>query len=410
MERWFQDLRAVLQPNSPAAVGGGYASGDARGSPSAKQTSSIVTTATPEEFAKGWKAFCSTNPRIRDPKVLPALMRRGVPNELRPEVWSHCLGLASPASSPSPIQEVTSEADKKEEQNESSAKEEENGEKENKRIGENESTERGEKRPAEQVRAEEVDSSCVSQSIIDVIDADVARTFPNHESFQNSGGPDKLRRVLLDLATSDEELGYCQSLNFIAATFIMALSGEDQARKAVQQLIVKLGTRSWYTDGMKQLRADTAVLEEMLRERLPAVHATLKQHRFDLIFVTSKWFLCLFAATLQDQEVLRRVWDLFLGDGIEALFRVSLALFALQEDKITQIVHPDDLIRMMQDWQPDCSAERLIQTAYGPVVGAMGRAELSKRRRAAVENVTAADTRAEMRNQHYWRGGVRPAS
>merc|ERR1712061_443713 len=99
--------------------------------------------------------------------------------------------------------------------------------------------------------------------------ADVARTFPNCSAFQNIGGPDQLRRVLRALALSDTELGYCQSLNFIAAIFIIVLHDEHRALVAVQHLLTKLGTRGWYTDGMCQLRADTAVLDDIIRERLP---------------------------------------------------------------------------------------------------------------------------------------------
>eukprot|EP00913_Durusdinium_trenchii_P012151 g11412.t1 len=227
-------------------------------------------------------------------------------------------------------------------------------------------------------------------SILDVIEADVARTFPNDDKFQEGqkgemGGPDHLRLVLVELARQDMELGYCQSLNFIAANFLMVLHTPEMAVSAVRQLIMKLQTRQWYMEGMRQLRADTAVLEEMLRERLPAVHQVLVQHQFDFLFVTSKWFLCLFAATLSD-EVLRRVWDVLLVDGIEAVFRVSLSLFALHQKAILQVKSQDDLIHMMQEWQPNCSPEVLIQKAYCPTfVGPIGRLDLDQRRRRSAD-------------------------
>ncbi|CAK9071123.1 TBC1 domain family member 2A [Durusdinium trenchii] len=226
-------------------------------------------------------------------------------------------------------------------------------------------------------------------SILDVIEADVARTFPNDDKFQEGqkgvqqrrfemGGPDHLRlvryraaakrcavlsdgrpgrcaawnedlllQVLVELARQDMELGYCQSLNFIAANFLMVLHTPEMAVSAVRQLIMKLQTRQWYMEGMRQLRWGPRMHTEMLRERLPAVHQVLVQHQFDFLFVTSKWFLCLFAATLSD-EVLRRVWDVLLVDGIEAVFRVSLSLFALHQKAILQVKSQDDLIHMMQ--------------------------------------------------------------
>jgi len=355
--RGFQDMRAVLEK------GQGYRKGaDAQGGAGLSGTwFQAAPKAAPEgpqeDFASGWQRYCARNPRLRDPKALPLLVRRhGVPDELRCEVWSHCLGLSG-----------------------------------------------GGGKQAED-EGEELQST-----LLDVIEADVARTFPNHKEFQESGGPENLRAVLIKLARLDQDLGYCQSMNFIAANFLLVLGNPDSALLALRQLILKLQTRQWYTDGMRQLRADTAVLEEMLRERLPAVHLVLTQHRFDFLFVTSKWFLCLFAATLAE-EVLRRVWDVLLVDGIEAVFRVSLSLFALQEEAILRVKSQDDLIHMMQEWQPDCSGEALIRNAYSPNLLQMGRRELDQRRRAAAEAISSADTRAEMRVTQLKRGGVRPAS
>lgn len=363
----FQDMRAVLEKSHDGYRRGGdvwpsWLQGSAVNPPTRpKETSKQIS----EDFATGWQRYCARNPRLRDPKALPLLVRQGVPQDLRCEVWSHCLGLPTPsAGSTAAAQEAVGTSDTEE----------------------------------------------LPASILDVIEADVARTFPNDKKFQESGGPESLRQVLIELAKQDKELGYCQSLNFIAANFLMVLSSQEMALAAVRQLIMKLQTRQWYTDGMRQLRGDTAVLEEMVRERLPAVHQVLTLHRFDFLFVTSKWFLCLFAATLTD-EVLRRVWDVLLVDGIEAVFRISISLFALHQESILQVKSEDGLIHMMQDWQPDCSPEVLIQNAYSPsLIGSIGRLELDQRRKRAAEAISNADARAEMRATQLRRGGVRPAS
>jgi hypothetical protein len=254
------------------------------------------------------------------------------------------------------------------------------------------------------------DPDGLAHGVADLIEADVLRTFPTHVEFQATGGPDRLRRVLRALALSDVELGYCQSLNFIAAVFIMVLRDERAAFNAVRQLLVKLGTRCWYTDGMKQLRADTMVLEGLVRDRLPAVYKSFQTHRFDILFVCSKWFLCLFATSLEG-EALRRVWDVMLCDGIEAVFRVAFAILEQNSEEIVRAKSMDDLIHMFQELQPDPNPEILIQSAYNSaLIGPISRSDLAQRRKQAAAKVSSDDTRAEMRNQHFWRGGVRPAS
>merc|ERR1712226_1229906 len=145
---------------------------------------------------------------------------------------------------------------------------------------------------------------------------------------------------------------------------------------------------------MRQLRADTYVLEDFVRERLPVVHATFRTHRFDLLFVTSKWFLCLFATALEG-ETLRRVWDAMLCDGIEAIFRVAFAMLAHRSDAIIRSQSIDDLIRMFQEWKDDCTPEVIIHTAYNPtLIGSISRAELAQRRSQALTKVSSDDTRA----------------
>jgi len=255
-----------------------------------------------------------------------------------------------------------------------------------------------------------MDDAALPHGVAELIEADVQRTFPMCPVFQKAGGSDQLRRVLRSLAASDTELGYCQSLNFLAAIFIMVLRNESAALLAVQQLLVKLGTRTWYTDGMRQLRADTCVLEDLLQERLPAIHRKMQACKFDLLFVTSKWFLCLFTTTLAG-ETLRRVWDVLLCDGIEVVFRVAFVMLAQRSEAIVRAKSMDDLIDMFQEPLPETSPEQLIQSAYNPsLIGAINKQELANRRRQAVKAVSSGDTRAEMRNRHLWRGGVRPAS
>jgi hypothetical protein len=246
--------------------------------------------------------------------------------------------------------------------------------------------------------------------ISDLIDADVARTFPSHKEFRRRGGPARLRGVLRSLASMDSELGYCQSLNFLAAIFILVFMDDRVVLSAVGKTLVKLGIRRWYTDGMQQLRADTLVLEELIRERLPAIHEALTFHRFDLLFVSSKWFLCLFTTVL-DGEAIKRVWDIMLCDGIEAVFRVALTLLARKEPLILSAKSCDDLIFMFQEGQTDACPDTIVRAAYDPdFVGSLSRADLSRRRQQAVSQISKDDTRSEMRQQHLLRGGVRPAS
>lgn len=310
-------------------------------------------------FAESWRGFCCTNPRLQNPRALSALVRRGVPNALRREVWSHCLGVD---------------------------------------VGE----------VGEQVPETKVDE--LPHEVDSLIEADLLRTFPNSDELKEAGGTESLRRMLRRLAVADGDLGYCQSLNFLVAIIFMALLNEAAAVLAARQLLVKLGTRSWYTDGMRQLRADTIVLEDILKERLPAVQSAFRAHKFELLFLCSKWFLALFSTTLEG-ETLRRVWDVLLCDGIEVVFRVAFALLHRHAEAVANATDIDELMWLFQEKQSDWTPEALLRSAYDPaLMGPIGRAELAQRRKTAFSRVSSAEMSAEIRNVIIWRGGVRPAS
>lgn len=554
--RGFQDLRAVLQP--PGGQPGSPAKGEAAAATprmgrfgggtsdplaSARGKKPVAPQAS---FEVAWKRYCSTNPRLRNPKALPALVQRGVPDDLRREVWNHCLAIeatvaatavaealaaatvasgdtprgtseppdtadpseaaelsepedpldsersvqAAKTVSPAVLPPVTIEAESQEAPEEmqpcpaaevnaaeasiADATNEEHIRRASSRpsfarlpsvgtwlqrmpmqrqptqTGQH-STEEAAKLDVADVEAAKLDVADVETSdavaateeqsqtptshqsfsqasaneqpsvvwvemingtgalpsrVYDQIEADVMRTYPNCQAFQEVDGANQLRRVLCTLAAGDPELGYCQSMNFLAATFIMVLKDESFAHLAVRQLLLKLGTRCWYTDGMRQLRADTMVLEELIRERIPSVHVALQRHRFDILFVSSKWFLCLFSTTLEG-EALRRVWDVMLCDGIEAVFRIALAMMAIGSQAISSCNTHDDMIFLFQDWDLKVTPEKLVAVAYDPSLWHITRSELAQRRQQAALRISAADTRDSMRNARFKRGGVR---
>ena len=70
----------------------------------------------------------------------------------------------------------------------------------------------------------------LSEQLQDQIDRDLPRTFPKLRTRFNSPkvGQSVLRRVLFAYAVHDKVLGYCQSLNFVAA-FFLCLTNEETA-------------------------------------------------------------------------------------------------------------------------------------------------------------------------------------
>merc|ERR1740122_599372 len=63
-----------------------------------------------QSFGVAWSAYCAGNPRLRDPRALPLLVRRGVPMDLRLDVWAHCLGVDPAAAAAAALPSGSSSA------------------------------------------------------------------------------------------------------------------------------------------------------------------------------------------------------------------------------------------------------------------------------------------------------------
>ena len=59
------------------------------------------------------------------------------------------------------------------------------------------------------------------------IRVDLNRSFPHHELFQEGEkGQDMLGRVLRAYSCKDEEIGYCQGMNFVSGVLLMEMEEE----------------------------------------------------------------------------------------------------------------------------------------------------------------------------------------
>eukprot|EP01039_Chlorochromonas_danica_P013685 gene13685-15873_t len=73
-----------------------------------------------------------------------------------------------------------------------------------------------------------VENGELNGRVKDDIEKDVDRTFPEHVYFENAGrGEAVLRRVLQAFAIHNPDIGYCQSLNFVAGMILILLEEEE---------------------------------------------------------------------------------------------------------------------------------------------------------------------------------------
>ncbi|KAI6777908.1 GTPase-activating protein-like protein [Emericellopsis cladophorae] len=240
---------------------------------------------------------------------------------------------------------------------------------------------------------------------VEAIERDLHRTFPDNINFKPPGtsttnaGNGKiaeddtvqaqsdeppiissLRRVLFAFSIYNPNIGYCQSLNFIAGLLLLFVDTEEQCFWLLNVItnIYLPGTHEMSLEGSK---VDLGVLMTEIRDTMPAVwdkisgeleaqpstksrpstgrsmrrpnfrrrdHASLSTERLPPITMCmTAWFMSCFIGTLPIETTLR-VWDVFFLEGSKTLFRTALAIFKTGESEVLGVTDPMEMFGVVQ--------------------------------------------------------------
>ncbi|GLJ26265.1 hypothetical protein SUGI_0504780 [Cryptomeria japonica] len=159
---------------------------------------------------------------------------------------------------------------------------------------------------------------------------DVPRTLCSHPLFKDQGGSGQrvLFNVLKAYSVYDVELGYTQSMNFVAAVLLLHMTQEEAFWSLVGLLRGgELGEplRNLYLPGLPLVNQYSFQLWRLLQEHLCDVAEHFQRHEVKTIVFAAQWFMTLFVYNLP-LHVVERVWDVFVFEGVRVLFQVGLAL------------------------------------------------------------------------------------
>ncbi|KAJ1520718.1 hypothetical protein ONE63_003815 [Megalurothrips usitatus] len=166
---------------------------------------------------------------------------------------------------------------------------------------------------------------------------DINRTFPAHDFFKEAGGlgQDSLYRISKAYAVYDTEVGYCQGLSFLAASLLLHMP-EEQAFCVLVKLMYDYGLRDMYKDGFENLYLRLYQLNKLMEEHLPQLWQHFSDMSVESHMFASQWFLTLFTARFPLYFVFH-ILDVFLLQGIETLFQVSIALLKVCKKDLLQL-------------------------------------------------------------------------
>ncbi|XP_045323782.1 TBC1 domain family member 2A isoform X3 [Leopardus geoffroyi] len=150
----------------------------------------------------------------------------------------------------------------------------------------------------------------------------------------------------------------------LAAIALLVLEEEECAFWCLVAIVETIMPADYYSKTLTSSQVDQRVLQDLLSEKLPRLMAHLAQHRVDLSFVTFNWFLVVFADSLIS-NILLRVWDAFLYEGIKVVFRYALAIFKYNEEEILRLHDGLEIYQFLRFFTKTiCNSQKLMNIAF----------------------------------------------
>ncbi|CAK0782973.1 hypothetical protein CVIRNUC_006168 [Coccomyxa viridis] len=277
-------------------------------------------------------------------KALKALVRQGIPDDLRPDLWLlFSGGLAKKKAAPPGHYALLL-------------------------------------RKAAQCASGAVDAASLG--------AELSRAFGTHPFLSTSKGVRTVMRILeAHLLHGGADAGVPRGMACIAA-FLLAVLGPGREEDAFWTFAGLLENRvpaSCVLENTKGAGVEQRVLQALMAKRFPKIVAQLEKADTSVEEVTRSWFSSLFCTALPAETAVR-IWDVLFLEGPKILFRTALALFKMNESAILGTKLSVQVARCVSWRIARCyDPEALFKVAFSGI-GSLSMAAI-KRARADYEGV-----------------------
>ena len=187
-------------------------------------------------------------------------------------------------------------------------------------------------------------------SVRRLIHTDAKRTFSDHRHARRLQA--SCARVLDAYSHRNPQLGYCQSMNFLAGALLLFMR-EGAAFWCLCMLLEKILPESMYAAQLQGTTVELRVLCDLLSRSHGTLLSHLHRHQLSIDACCSRWLMTCFITVLPLPAALR-IWDLLLldaackadagGSGPSAVPLVGcVSLLALQAPRLLAL-HDADLL------------------------------------------------------------------
>nr|XP_014347282.1 PREDICTED: ecotropic viral integration site 5 protein homolog isoform X5 [Latimeria chalumnae] len=140
---------------------------------------------------------------------------------------------------------------------------------------------------------------------------------------------------------------------------------EEEAFCVFVKLMQDYRLRELFKPSMAELGLCMYQFECTIQEQLPELYVHFQSQSFHTSMYASSWFLTIFLTSFP-LPLATRIFDIFMSEGLEIVFRVGLAILHMNQAELMEL----DMEGMLQHFQKvipyqfDSGADKLIQAAY----------------------------------------------
>lgn len=182
---------------------------------------------------------------------------------------------------------------------------------------------------------------------IEEIEKDLNRSLPEYSAYQDPEGIERLRRVLTVYSWKNPEVGYCQAMNIVAAALLIYMS-EEQAFWCLST-VCDVMLPGYYSKTMYGTLLDQKVFEALVQKTMPILWDHLDKNDVQLSVVSLPWFLSLFINSMPLVFAFR-IMDVFFLEGPKTLFQVALAILRVNGEELLDATDDGVVISILKDY------------------------------------------------------------
>lgn len=182
---------------------------------------------------------------------------------------------------------------------------------------------------------------------IEEIEKDLNRSLPEYAAYQSEEGINRLRNVLTAYSWKNPQVGYCQAMNIVTAALLIFMS-EQQAFWCLNVLCDRI-VPGYYSKTMYGTLLDQRVFESLVEEKMPILWEHITKNDIQLSVVSLPWFLSLYLNSLPLVYAFR-ILDIFFQNGPKTLFQVALAILKINGEELLKLDDDGMFIQVMKEY------------------------------------------------------------